>query len=57
VADTISTPEFMTSLRHPSQAEVDEMRRIGAQTGACGLDADGRYVVVQKDGSRRQIKR
>ncbi len=32
------------------------MRRIGAQPGACGLDAEGRYVVVQRDGSLRELK-
>jgi|TARA_A100001391_G_scaffold51156_2_gene31169 hypothetical protein len=51
-----STAELMLSLRHPSQVEVDEMRRIGAQPGACGLDAEGRYVVVQRDGSLRELK-
>ncbi|WP_417585031.1 hypothetical protein [Pelagibacterium sp.] len=57
MSDTDTTPEeLMLSLRHPSQAEVDEMRRIGRQPGACGLDVKGRYVVVERDDSQREIK-
>ncbi|WP_332715786.1 hypothetical protein [Pelagibacterium mangrovi] len=56
MTDTDQTPaEFMLSLRHPGPAEVDEMRRIGRQPGACGLDAEGRLVVVENDG-RRQVR-
>lgn len=35
------------SLRHPSPEEIEEMRRIGAQPGACGVDEDGNLEVVQ----------
>lgn len=45
--DTISTAEFIASLRHPSLEEIEEMRRIGAQPGACGIDEDGNLEVVQ----------
>jgi hypothetical protein len=32
------------------------MRLIGKQPGACGLDAEGRMVIVKRDGSRRELK-
>ncbi|WP_116654021.1 hypothetical protein [Pelagibacterium sediminicola] len=51
-----STDESMHALRS-SPDEVEEMRRIGQQTASCSLEADGRLVVVQEDGSRRELKR
>lgn len=56
MSDTDPTPaELMLSLRRPSPEEVEEMRRIGRQPGACGLDAKGNFVFVREDG-RREIR-
>ncbi|MAN77454.1 MAG: hypothetical protein CML24_09755 [Rhizobiales bacterium] len=56
-SDLAHLDEFVEAMRHPSPVEIEEMRRIGAQPGACGLDADGRLVVVDEHGVPRIVER
>lgn len=39
--------EFMIALRHPSADEIEYMRRLGNEPGACGLNENGNLVAVQ----------